>query len=211
MDFLTAEWRRHYAEEKQMRDQEKATIERLVAARTMERMEMYLHYHDDHAYLTHGHMRNDIIRSGWSEIERSSGQETLKSLPEMYGSWDAPHRQAGPPTEVNTPTTKSSSSSSVASGSQPLTMEQKTKITRKRRSRCKYCTIVGHFAKDCTVPHQMCHRFGDGKCVIPRTHKHYRPMTKPICPYVGFHSVALYKQVERSGIDDGEEVNELAE
>ena len=35
-DFLTAEWRRHYAEEKQMRDQEKATIERLVAARTME-------------------------------------------------------------------------------------------------------------------------------------------------------------------------------
>ena len=44
-----------------MRDQEKATIEQLVTARTMERMEMYLHYHDDHAYLTHGHMRNDII------------------------------------------------------------------------------------------------------------------------------------------------------
>ena len=148
---------RHYAEEKQMRDQEKATIERLVAARTMERMEMYLHYHDDHAYLTHGYMRNDIIRSGWSEIEQSSGQETSKSLPEMYGSWDAPRRQAGPPTEVNTPPTKSSSSSSVASGSQPLTMEQKTKIMRKRRRRCKYCTIVGHFAKDCTVPHHMCH------------------------------------------------------
>ena len=209
-NFLTAEWRRHYAEEKQMRDQEKATIERLVAARTMERMEIYLHYHDDHAYLTRGHMRNDIIRSGWSEIERSSGQETLKSLPEMYGSWDAPRRQAGPPTEVNTPSTKSSSLS-VASGSQPLTMEQKTKITRKRRSRCKYCTVVGHFAKDCTAPHRMCHRFGDGKCVVPKTHKHYCPMTKPICPYVGFHSVVLYKQVERSGIDDGEEVNELAE
>ena len=90
-------------------------------------------------------------------------------------------------------------------------MEQKTKITRKRRSRCKYCTIVGHFAKDCTVPHRMCHRFGDGKCVVPKTHKHYRPLTRPICPYVGFHSVALYKQVERSGIDDREEVNELAE
>ena len=209
-DFLTAEWRRHYAEERQMRDQEKATIERLVAARTMERMEMYLHYHDDHAYLTRGHMRNDIIRSGWSEIERSSGQETLKLLPEMYGSWDAPRRQTGPPTEVNTPQTKSSSLS-IASGSQPLTMEQKTKITRKRRSRCKYCTIVGHFAKDCTVPHRMCHRFGDGKCVVPKTHKQYHPMTKPICPYVGFHSVTLYKQVERSGIDDGEEVNELAE
>ena len=194
-----------------MHNQEKATIERLVAARTMERMEMYLHYHDDHAYLTRGHMHNDIIRSGWSEIERSSGQETSKSLPEMYGSWDAPRRQAGPPTEVNTLQTKSSSSSSVASGLQLLTMEQKTKITRKRRSRCKYCTIVGHFAKDCTMPHRMCHRFRDGKCVVPKTHKHYRPMTKPICPYVGFHSIALYKQVERSGIDDGEEVNELAE
>ena len=34
---------------------------------------------------------------------------------------------------------------------------------------------------------------------------------KPISPYVSFHSVALYKQVERSGIDNGEEVNELAE
>ena len=85
-DFLTAEWRRHYAEEKQMRDQEKATIKRLVAACMMERMEMYLHYHDDHAYLTRSHMRNDIIQSSWSEIEQRSGQETSKSLPEMYGS-----------------------------------------------------------------------------------------------------------------------------
>ena len=210
MEFLTAEWRRHYAEERQMHDQEKAMIEQLVAACTMERMGMYLHYHDDHAYLTHGHMRNDIIRSGWSEIERSSGQEMSKSLPEMYGSWDAPHQQTRLPTEVNTPLEKTPSLSEV-SGSQPITMEQKIKITRKWRSRCKYCTIVGHFAKDCTVPHQMCHHFGDGKCVVPKMHKHYRPLTKLICPYVGFHSVALYKQVERSGIDEGEEVNELAE
>ena len=209
-DFLTAEWRRHYAEEKQMRAQEKATIERLVAVRTTERMEPYLHYYDDHAFLARGYMRNDIIRSGWSEIERSSGQETSRSLPEMYGSWNAPQRQDGPPTEVNTPSARSSPSLEV-SGSQPLTAEQKSKVVRRKRSRCKYCTVVGHFARDCTVPHQMCHRFGDGKCVVPKTHRHYRPMTKPICPYVGFHSVALYKQVERSGIDDGEEVNELAE
>ena len=114
-----------------MRDQEKATIKRLVAARMMEQMEMYLHYHDDHTYLTHGHMRNDIIRSGWSEIERSFGQELSKLLPEMYGSWDAPRRQTGPPTKVNTLPEKSSSSLSVASGSQPITMEQKIKITRK--------------------------------------------------------------------------------
>ena len=89
-DFLTAEWQRHYAKEQQMRDQEKATIKRLVAAQTMERMEMYLHYYDDHAYLTCGHMCNDIIRSRWSEIEQNSGQETSRSLSEMYGSWDTP-------------------------------------------------------------------------------------------------------------------------
>ena len=52
-----------------MHDQEKATIKRLVAAHTMEQMEIYFHYHDGHAYLTRGHMRNNIIRSGWSEIE----------------------------------------------------------------------------------------------------------------------------------------------
>ena len=205
------EWRRHYAEEKQMRNQEKATIERLVATQTMKRMEMYLHYHDDHAYLTRGHMQNNIIRGSWNEIERSSGQEMSRSLSEMYGSWDAPRRQAGPPTKVNTPPTKSSLSSLVASGSQSITMEQKTKITWKRRSQCKYCTIVGHFAKDCTVPHRMCHHFGDGKCVVPKTHKHYCSLTRLICPYVRFHSVALYKQVEPSSIDNREEVNKLAE
>ena len=31
VDFLTTKWRQHYAKKKQMRDQEKATIERLVA------------------------------------------------------------------------------------------------------------------------------------------------------------------------------------
>ena len=61
------------------------------------------------------------------------------------------------------------------------------------------------------MPHRMCHWFGDGKCIVPKMHKHYRPLMKPICPYVGFHSVAFYKQVECSGINDGEEVNELAE
>ena len=159
-DFLTAEWHRHYAEEKQMRDQEKAMIEWLVITRTMEHMEPYLHYHDDHTYLTRAHMRNDILMGGWSEIEQSSGQEMSKSLPEMYGSWDTPQRQAGPPIEVNMPPTASLSSSSSAPESQPLIAQQRSKITRKRRSRCKYCTVVGHFTKDCTMPHCLCHRTG---------------------------------------------------
>lgn len=44
-----------------MRDQEKATIEQLVATQMMEQMELYLHYHDDHAYLTCAPMRNNIL------------------------------------------------------------------------------------------------------------------------------------------------------
>ena len=171
---------------------------------------MYLHYHDDHAYLTCGHMRNNILQGSWNEIEWSLGQEMSKVLPELYGSWDAPQRQAEPPTEVNMPPTASSSSSS-ASGSQPLTAEQRSKITRKHRSKCKYCTVTGHFAKDCIMPHCLCHRTGGDRCSVPKSHSHYHLLTRPICPYVGFHSVAFYRQVERSGISDGEEVNKLAE
>ena len=209
-DFLTAEWRRHYVEEKQMRDQEKSTIKWLVATCTMERMKMYLHYHNNHAYLTCSHMHNDILRSSWSKIEQSSGQETSRSLPEMYGSWDTLQWQAGPSTEVNTPPTKLPSLSAV-SGSQLIMVEQRSKITRKRCSQCKYCTIVGHFLKDCTMPHHMCHWTRGDKCSVPKTHSHYCPLTKLTCPYVGFHSVTLYRQVERSGINNGKEVNELAE
>ena len=67
-DFLTAKWCRHYAEEWQMHDQEKAMIGWLVAAWMIEQMEPYPHYHNDHAYLTRTHMHNDILQGGWSEI-----------------------------------------------------------------------------------------------------------------------------------------------
>ena len=74
-------------------------------------------------------------------------------------------------------------------------------------SRCKYCMVHRHFAKECTVLDRLCHRVGGGKCSVPRNHFHYRPIEQPTCPYVGFHSTALFKQVERSGIEDGERVN----
>ena len=209
-DFLTAEWCRHYTKERQMHDQEKATIERLVAVHMMEQLEPYLHYHDDHAYLTHAHMHNNILWGGWNEIEWSSGQETLKSLPDMYGSWDAPCQQTRPLTEVNTPTMASLSAPSMLSSS-PLTAEQKTKNTWRCLSRCKCCTVKGHFFKDCTIPHCLCHWIGGDKCSVSKSHCQYLPLTKTTCPYVGFHSVMLYRQVKHSGIDNNEEVNELTE
>ena len=41
----------------------------------------------------------------------------------------------------------------------------------------------------------------------PYIHFHYQPVERPTCPYVGFHSAALLRQVEQSGIEDGEVVN----
>ena len=67
-----------------------------------------------------------------------------------------------------------------------------------------------HFAKECTVPHQLYHRVGRDCCSVLKNHFHYHLVELPTCPYVGFHSAAFYKQVERSGIDDGEVVNNQA-
>ena len=47
-----------------MCDQEKARIEWLVTAYTMEQIEPYLHYHNDHTYLICSHMHNNILWSG---------------------------------------------------------------------------------------------------------------------------------------------------
>ena len=70
-DFLTSEWQRHYGEEKRLRAQEEAAIKQLIAARVTERMEPYIHFNDEHAYLSHSHMRNDILCSGWNELEQN--------------------------------------------------------------------------------------------------------------------------------------------
>ena len=60
-DFLTSEWQRHYGEEKRIRAQEEAAIKRLIAARVTKHMEPYIHFNDEHAYLSRSHMRNDIL------------------------------------------------------------------------------------------------------------------------------------------------------
>ena len=85
-DFLTAEWQRHYREERQIRAQEEAAIKRLIAARVTERMEPYIHFNDEHAYLSRSHMRNDILRSGWNELEQNYGTDITRPRPTVYGS-----------------------------------------------------------------------------------------------------------------------------
>ena len=87
------------------------------------------------------------------------------------------------------------SSSSSASVAQPLIAEQRSEIIRKFCSRCKYCTVVEHFAKDCTVPYYLCHWIGGDRCSVPKAHSYYCPLTRPIFPYVEFHSIALISQL----------------
>ena len=74
-DFLTSEWQRHYGKEKWLRAQEEAAIKRLISVRVTERMELYIHFNDEHAYLSCSHMRNDILRSGWNELEQNYGTD----------------------------------------------------------------------------------------------------------------------------------------
>ena len=208
-DFLTSEWQRHYGEEKRLRAQEEAATKRLIVAQVTERMEPYIHFNDKHAYLLRSHMRNDILRNGWNELKQNYGTDITRPRPMVYGSWTTPERYKMPepgsegevPTASTTPQT-----SSLAAGSD-RSAKLRAQAACQRSSRCKYCTVRGHFAKECTIPHQLCHCMGGGRCSIHRNHFHYCPVKRPTCPYVGFHSTMLFKQVERSGIEDGEAVN----
>ena len=78
-------------------------------------MEPYIQYYDNHAYLCRSYMRNNILRSGWDELECSFGPETSRPQPVVYGSWEPPQRQEGPSTELNTPETSSPPSLSSSS------------------------------------------------------------------------------------------------
>ena len=86
MDFLTSEWQQHYAEEKQIRAQEEAAIKRLIAACVTERMEPYIHFNDEHTYLSCSHMHNNILRSGWNELKQNYGTDITQPQPTVYGS-----------------------------------------------------------------------------------------------------------------------------
>ena len=208
-DFLTSEWQRHYGEERQLRAQEEAAIKRLIAAQVMERMEPYIHFNDEHTYLSRSYMRNDILRSGWNELKQNYGTDIARPRPTVYGSWTTPERYKTPEpgSEGEVLTTSTTPQTSPSAAGSDRSAELRAQAARRRSSRCKYCTVRGHFAKECTVSHRLCHRVGGGRCSFPRNHFHYRPIERPTCPYVGFHSNALYKQVEQSGIEDGEMVN----
>ena len=169
-------------------------------------MKPYIHFNDKHAYLSHSHMCNDILRSGWNELKQNYGTDITQPRPMVYGSWTALKRYKTPDPDSTDPAPITPQTSPSVAGSDQLA-ELRAQAACRHSSRCKYCTVQGHFAKECTVPHQLCHWVGKGRCSIPKNHFHYRSVERPTCPYVGFHSAAFFKQVEWSGIDDGEAVN----
>ena len=83
-------------------------------------MEPYIHFNDEHAYLSHFHMRNDILCSGWNELEQNYGTDVTQPRPTVYRSWTTPKRYKTPepgskskaPTTSTTPQTSSSAASS---------------------------------------------------------------------------------------------------
>ena len=172
-------------------------------------MEPYIHFNDEHAYLLRSHMHNDILRSGWNELEQNYGTDITRPRPTVYGRWTTPERykMPEPGSEGEAPTVSTTPQTSPSAAGSDRSAELRAQAAQRRSSWCKYCTVRGHFAKECTVPHQLCHRVGGGCCSVPRNHFHYCPVERPTCPYVGFHSTTLFKQVEQSGIEDGEMVN----
>ena len=118
VDFLTLEWQQHYGEEKRLHAQEEATIKWLIAARVTEHMKPYIHFNDEHVYLLRSYMRNDILRSGWNELEQNHGMDVTQPQPTVYGSWTAPKRymtpEPGPEGEAPTTSTTPRTSSSAA-------------------------------------------------------------------------------------------------
>ena len=62
-------------------------------------MEPYIHFNDEHAYLSRSHMCNNILRSGWNELEQNYGTDITRPQPTVYGSWTAPERYKTPKPE----------------------------------------------------------------------------------------------------------------
>ena len=142
-DFLTSEWQQHYGEEKRIRAQEEAAIKWLIAARVTERMEPYIHFNDEHTYLSRSHMHNDILRSGWNELEQNYGMDVTRPRPTVYGSWTAPKRYKTPEpeSEGEAPTTSTTPRTSSSAAGSDRSAELRAQAARRRSSRCKYCTV----------------------------------------------------------------------
>ena len=50
--------------------------------------------------------------------------------------------------------------------------------TRRQRTRCAFCQMMGHFNKDCRSPHAKC---SEHRCEVPQRHSSYEP--RITCPY----------------------------
>ena len=187
MDFLTSEWQWHYVEEKRVRAQEEAMIKRLIVTRVTKHIKPFIHFNDKHTYLSWSHMHNDILWSGWNKLEQNYEMDVTQPRLTAYGSWEALEQCTAPDTGPITPQTSPS-----AAG-----LDRSSKLqafaAHRRSSCCKYCTVCRHFVKECTVPHWLCHCIGGNCYSVPKTHSHCCPVKWPICPYVGFHSVTLYR------------------
>ena len=117
-------------------------------------MEPYIHFNDEHAYLSHSHMRNDILQSRWNELEQNYGTDITQPQPTVYGSWTAPERykMPEPNSEGKAPIASTTPQTLPSAAGLDRLAKLRAQATCQHLSRCKYCT-VGHFAKECTILH----------------------------------------------------------
>ena len=157
-------------------DEEKEVRDRLIAARAVERMKLYLHFFDDHGHLQNLTSRNNIIRDGWEDL--------LDGV--IYG-----HNNPPPCLPMSEDDRSSSSEPGVCFNLQ----DNEHEVNWQRQwTQCKYCNHKGHFNYRCHVLHKLYHFQGCKKCLVPTQHHSYKPAKYPICAYGGIHSVKMWKQ-----------------
>ena len=59
-------------------------------------MEPYIHFNDEHTYLSCSHMRNNILHSGWNKLEQNYGTDVTRPQPMVYRSCTAPEQYKTP-------------------------------------------------------------------------------------------------------------------
>lgn len=164
-----------------MDKEEKDIQERLVTAKTVERIEPFLNFFDDHGHLQNMQNWNCIIHDGWDDmldgivyleheplhwLEKADDDENAEAM-DLKGK--AP----------NSPDTN----------------------WRRKRAQCKYCTQKGHFNFECHVSHKLCHFQGCKKCLVPMAHRAFHPHNYLVCTYDGLHSTRLWKQRVHGGVE----------
>jgi hypothetical protein len=184
--FVQGEWHEYHSEAKQIHDKEQAVANRLCQTQVVQRLEPFLHYHDEHAHLqTTTAKRNLIMREGWQHI--------AKYLT-LYSSSIPANHLKGPTTPTN-----EHDEEQMIDLTTETSKESRNNYWR-QRNRCCYCKAKGHFNYACRTPHRLCHEDNAKHCAMPTHHQYRKLFDDGICSFNGVHSRLLARQQQLAGL-----------